>query len=486
MPDASLPSPKSKPLLLIVDDDPLIIDTLSFSLEPAYEIITSHSRPHCLRLLRQGAYQPDAALVDLGLPPFPHRPDEGLSLISELLNLVPDIKIVVLSGQNDGDNARHARALGAVDFVAKPCPLANLLLALERALSFRALETGPLPASRSPLLIGKSAAIEKLKLQLKQYADTPFPVLIEGESGTGKEIVAKSYLHQNTSRAGRPFFALNCAAISPTLVEPTLFGYAKGAFTGATSSRSGYFEDAADGTLFLDEIGELPLELQAKLLRVLENGAFQRVGETQERVSRARVIAATNRDLRREVKSGNFRADLYHRLSVCTVSVPPLREMGDDKLLLLDHFRHIYAAQSHCAPFELSSQALRLWANYGFPGNVRELRNVAIRLTAKFAGQWVGDRELEAEFDLQDEPSAQHQAPRPADKQEEDALLASALHRLQQRQPFNLDSMLAETERSYIEAALRLANGNVSQAARLLGVNRTTLYGRMESLPRES
>ncbi len=485
MPDTSLPSHERKPLLLIVDDDPLIIDTLSFSLEPAFEIITSHSRPHCIRLLQRNSRQPDIALVDLGLPPFPHRPDEGLTLIPELLSLAPDVKIVVLSGQSDGDNARHARALGAVDFVAKPCPLTDLRSALDRALSFRTLDTGAPPNSRSPLLIGTSPAIEKLKLQLKHYADAPFPVLIEGESGTGKEIVAKSYLHDNTERGRKPFFALNCAAISPSLVEPTLFGYAKGAFTGATTSRAGYFEDAADGTLFLDEIGELPLELQAKLLRVLENGGFQRVGETLERLSRARVITATNRDLRREVKAGNFRADLYHRLSVCTVSVPPLRDMGDDKLLLLDHFRHHYAAQSKRSPFKLSEEALRLWESYNFPGNVRELRNIVIRLTAKYSGQCVGDQELEAELDLQDEPLTAVHAPLQTERENE-ALIDSASRRLQQPTPFNLDTTLAETERSFIEAALRLSSGNVSRAARLLGINRTTLYSRMESMSRES
>ena len=163
-------------------------------------------------------------------------------------------------------------------------------------------------------------------------------MLIEGESGSGKELIA-SALHRQSNRAAKPFLALNCAAISPNLVEPTLFGYSKGAFTGATTSRAGYFEDATDSSLFLDEIGELPLELQAKLLRVLENGEYQRVGETQSRVSNARVIAATNRDMRQEIRNGRFRADLYHRLSVFTVAVPALRDLGDDKEMLLDHFR---------------------------------------------------------------------------------------------------------------------------------------------------
>lgn len=482
MTDAASTTPGWKPLLLIVDDDPLITDTLVYSLSPAFEIVTSHARAHCIQLLRQLRRVPELALVDLGLPPFPHRPDEGFALIADLLGISPSIKIVVLSGQGDAGNARHARALGAADFVAKPCSPGDLRAILQQALSYRALEKQQETPLTAPL-IGTSPAIEKLKLQLLQYADSPFPVLIEGESGTGKEIVAGSYLHHHTKRGGKPFFALNCAAISPTLVEPTLFGYAKGAFTGAIAAKSGYFEDAADGTLFLDEIGELPLELQAKLLRVLENGAFHRVGETQERLSRARIVAATNRDLRKEVKAGNFRADLYYRLSVCTVSVPPLREMGDDKLLLLDHFRHLYAAQAQRPAFEFSEEARQSWIRYGFPGNVRELRNIVIRLTAKYPGKTVGQAELEAELDIQEE-TAPAIPPPPTETPRRDDLLESAITRLQ-RQPFSLDRLLAETEQSYIEAALRLANGNVSQAARLLGINRTTLYNRMESSARE-
>lgn len=483
MTDMSSTPSAGKPLLLIVDDDPLIIDTLVFSLGSAFEIISSHSRPHSIELLRQLQRVPELALVDLGLPPFPHRPDEGLALISDLLNISPSIKIVVLSGQCDAGNARHARALGAADFVNKPCSPGDLRSILERVLSYRAFERRP-PAPLPPPLIGNSPAIEKLKLQLLQYADSPFPVLIEGESGTGKEIVASSYLHHNTRRSSKPFYALNCAAISPSLVEPTLFGFAKGAFTGATTAKSGYFEDAGEGTLFLDEIGELPLELQAKLLRVLENGAFHRVGETQERISRARVVAATNRDLRKEVKAGNFRADLYHRLSVCTVSVPPLREMGDDKRLLLEHFRHLYATQSSRPPFSLSDDAQRLWDSYHFPGNVRELRNIAIRLTAKYPAHAVSYAELETELDLRDAPPAVAPAPASSIATHGEADLASAIEQLQQGQPFNLDQLLAETEHRFIEAALQLANGNVSQAARLLGINRTTLYNRMESLAR--
>ena len=481
--DASPVFSPEKSLLLIVDDDPLICDTLSYSMGTVFEVITSHSRSHCTQLLQQLRRLPELALIDLGLPPFPHRPDEGFALITELLKLAPNIRIVVLSGQSDEGNARHARTLGALDFVAKPCNPAELHMILQRALVYRALEAANSQVTASSPLIGNSPAIQKLKLQLLQFANSPFPVLIEGESGSGKEIIATRFLHHDTQRSNKPFFALNCAAISPNLVEPTLFGYAKGAFTGANTAKAGYFEDAADGTLFLDEIGELPLELQAKLLRVLENGEYQRVGETQKRTSKARIIAATNRDLRKEIRAGNFRADLYHRLSVISLSVPPLREMDDDKLLLLDHFRRLYATQSLSAPFTLSETARQLWSHYGFPGNVRELRNIVIRLSAKYPGQTVHSNALEAELDMQDEPFATPLPPTTSENS--DALIDVATQRLQQPEPFNLDQLLAETERNYVESALRLAHGNVSQAARLLGINRTTLYNRMESFAKE-
>jgi len=313
-----------KPVLLIVDDDPLISDTLSFVLGKDFEVAAAESRAQVKSLLTQLSHPPQLALVDLGLPPQPHKPDEGFALISDLLGISPSIKIIVLSGQSDEANARHARALGAIDFVAKPCEPDRLKSLLFNALMIqdaeRSAEKIPAPAKDSGI-VGISPSMDKLRQQIQQYASAPFPVLIEGESGSGKEKVASS-LHQLSPRSSKPYLALNCAAISPTLVEPTLFGYAKGAFTGATTARAGYFEEAEGGTLFLDEIGELPLELQAKLLRVLENGEFQRVGETQSRKSNARVVAATNRDLRAEIKASRFRADLYHRLSVFSIAVP--------------------------------------------------------------------------------------------------------------------------------------------------------------------
>jgi len=463
-----------KPDLLIVDDDPLITDTLSFVLSRDFVVHVAESRTQARGLLRQLERPPQLALVDLGLPPTPHRPDEGFRLVGELLAYSPAIRIVVLSGQNDAANARHARTLGAIEFVAKPCEPRTLQKLLMDVLAIRATDPDSTPAGG---LLGRSLLIEKLRQQVRQFADAPFPVLIEGESGSGKELVAKS-LHALSHRAPRPFLALNCAAISPTLVEPTLFGYAKGAFTGATQARSGYFEDARGSTLFLDEIGELPLELQAKLLRVLENGEYQRVGETHTRSSNARVLAATNRDLRTEIRSGRFRADLYHRLSVFTVTVPALRELGEDRCLLLDHFRESYSQQARMPKFDIDAAAMRLWMDYGFPGNVRELRNIVIRLTTKYAGRAVNVEQLQAELDMEGtEPELAGLTLAEGGR----ALQEAARRHLQTHQAFDLDLTLQQWERGYIDAALALTHGNLTRAAKLLGIHRTTLYSRMQS-----
>ena len=465
-----------KPSLLVVDDDPLITDSLAYALGNDFKVLVSGSRRHAVSLVRGLDTPPQLALVDLGLPPVPHRPDEGFQLVADLLAHSPEMKILVLSGQNDAAHARHARTLGATDFVAKPCNAESLKKLLLHALQFRSAEISHGAEAEGETLIGSSPVLQKLKSQISQYADSPFPALIEGESGSGKEVVAIC-LHRLSLRKDKPWYALNCAAIAPTLVEPTLFGYSKGAFTGANANKSGYFEDAQEGTLFLDEIGELPLELQAKLLRVLENGEFQRVGETQQRVSHARVIAATNRDLRQEIKNGHFRADLYHRLSVFSISVPPLRDMGEDKTLLLAHFSRIYAERAELAPFTLDEGAMRLWRDYRFPGNVREMKNIIIRLTTKYPGQKLSALELEPELEREAQPEASAEAAAPDDPQ---ALIEQAQRHLQRERAFNLDDMLKAWEQCYIEAAIRLAHGNISQAAKMLGINRTTLYSRME------
>jgi two-component system nitrogen regulation response regulator GlnG len=475
-----LTAPNSKTELLIVDDDPLIADALGYFLGRDYSVSTASTRAEAIELLRGGKTAPALALIDLGLPPTPHRPDEGFALIADILAHAPGTRIVVLSGQSDELNARHARTLGATEFVAKPADPEYLRNLIRRVLSFRDTST-----EIDDGLIGESAPLQKLRAQLRQFAHSPFPVLIEGESGSGKELAAAA-LHRLSERAAKPYLALNCAAISPSLVEATLFGHAKGAFTGASGQRAGYFEDASDGTLFLDEIGELPLELQPKLLRVLENGEFQRIGETQARRSSARIVTATNRDLKKEVREGRFRADLYHRLSVFTVAIPPLRDLGNDRIRLLEHFRAVYSAQADLPPFQLAEEAKERLLAYRFPGNVRELRNIAIRLTTKHAGKMIDVRDLEAELDLDPggESSTIGALPAPT-LAARDELVSIALNDIQNRRDFNLDATLRLWEEAYIEAAQQVAHGNMSQAARLLGVNRTTLYNRIDTLARD-
>jgi DNA-binding NtrC family response regulator len=456
------------PSLIIVDDDPLIREGLAVAFENHFKIYQAETRAAAIDLLRKLPHPPELALIDLGLPPFPHRPDEGFHLIAELLAHSPKIKIFVLSGQDDKSNARHARSLGAIDFIAKPCAPEKIKKYLDDALKVRDGEPVSKDQNDQLLgLVGQSPPIQALRNQIVMYAAIPFPVLIEGESGSGKELVA-SAIQKLASNPDAPFKVLNCAAIPPTLIEPTLFGYSKGAFTGATNAHSGYFEEATDGTLFLDEIGELPLELQTKLLRVLENGEYQRVGETTTRKSNARIIAATNRNLREAVRIGTFRSDLYYRLNVFSISVPPLREQGSDKLALLNHFRTFYSQQIKQPPFELEPDALKFWEQYTFPGNTRELRNIVIRLSTKYPGKSISKEQLQEEFDPLESPEHQQSGPSPD----------SIKHELQQGD-FSLDRHLREQEGQYINVALELAAGNISEAAKLLGINRTTLHSRM-------
>ena len=452
------------PALMLIDDDPMISESLAFVLRDTFEVVLADSREAARSALVKLEPMPALALVDLGLPPATHLPDEGFALIGDLLTINPRMKILVLSGQSDRTNVQHALSLGAVDFIPKPCDVDLLKTRLEHQLMIQQAE---IEARDTPVcadsLLGESPAVHELHAEIGRYADTPFPVLIQGESGTGKELVAE-LLHKASSRAEQPFLTVNCAAFTPELLEAQLFGHTKGAFTGATSARPGFFEDAGAGTLLLDEIGEFPLSLQPKLLRVLENGEYYRVGETRVRSAEARILAATNRDLLEEIREGRFRHDLYHRLSVLTLNAPPLRERGDDRLILLRHFQALYGQQMQ--PFSLSTAAEERWRSYTFPGNVRELRNIVIRLGAKFPGAEVGLTELEAELDNQSE------------------LDEHTMQQLSQGE-FTLDRILSDWEQRYIDAALKLSKGNLSEAARLLGVNRTTLYSKIQRLSGE-
>ncbi|TAJ76542.1 MAG: sigma-54-dependent Fis family transcriptional regulator [Gallionellaceae bacterium] len=468
----TLNSRANLPSLFIVDDDPLIRDTLRLVLADEFDIHLAEDRAHAIRLLRNMSLPPQLALVDLGLPPTPHRPEEGFRLIAELLAHSPLVKVIALSGQDDRANARHARALGAIEFVAKPCSPETIKAQLHSALRIQLDERPPgtTPNKNAPGSIGNSPPMQAMRRQIELYATSPFPVLIEGESGSGKELVAATLQNLSSNRSA-PYIVCSCAAISPHLLESAFFGHIKGAFTGATASQAGFFEEAGAGTLFLDEIGELPLELQAKLLRVLENGEFQRVGETTTRKSHARIITATNRDLKACVRDGKFRIDLYHRLSIFTVQVPPLRTLGADKFLLLDHFREHYATRAHRPPFRLAAGAEKLWDSYTFPGNTRELRNIVIRLCTKYPGLNVNAPQLEAELDL-----AHSNADASATGPMTDVRFAM------ERGTFNLDEHLMDYTNRHIDIAMDMTRGNISEAAKLLGIARTTLYSRMEAL----
>lgn len=461
---------KNKPRLLLIDDDHLIIESLSFVLQESFEVLTAGCRDEACNLLRRLTEVPSLALVDLGLPPTPHSPEEGFALITELLAFNPAMKILMLSGQSKRMNIQHALTLGAVDFVPKPCDIHLLKTRLQHQLMLLEAEQDSATGKQNkPGIIGHSPAIETLRALIKQFADTPFPVLIEGESGSGKELVAE-YLHSESQRVKQPLFMINCAAFPADLLEAQLFGHAKGAFTGAETAKSGFFEQADKGSLFLDEVGEIPVELQAKLLRVLENGEYYRIGETQPRHSAARIMAATNRDLPEAVRKGVFRQDLYHRLGVLTIKVPPLRERGDDCLMLLNYFQQLYAGTFKA--FTLDKEAESRLLQYSFPGNVRELRNIVIRLGSKYPGETVKLRQLEAEMEL---------AVFSLETDQSDLGL-SAERELLLEQDFRLDEKLEVWEKRYITAALKNSGGNLSRAARMLGINRTTLYSKLQRL----
>ena len=456
----------AKPKLLLVDDDPLIRETLGFILQEDFDVALAETREEAKELVATSPKKFHLALVDLGLPPVPHTPDEGFALVKELLANDSKMKILVLSGQSDKSNIQHAMTLGAVDFIPKPCEPGLLKTRLEHQLLLLDAEADETPRGNAIELIGSSSAMSNLNLHVQQYADSPFPVLIEGESGCGKELVAQR-LHETSNRSHHPYYVINCAAFTKELLEAQLFGHAKGAFTGANKEHSGFFEAVGEGTLFMDEVGEMPLELQAKLLRVLESGEFYRLGETKPRLSKARIVAATNKNMREEVKAGRFRQDLYHRLGILTIDVPPLRKRENDKVELLEYFQKQLA--STVAAFSLDASAQQLWEHYRFPGNIRELRNIVIRLGTKYPNATVNDEQLRAEIEPDDFIESHH-----SEQEDPKEVLAQG--------GFDLDDHMRDVERNYIEAAIEICNGNLSKVAKLLNMNRTTLYSRMERL----
>ncbi|NOR43560.1 MAG: response regulator [Gammaproteobacteria bacterium] len=456
--------------LLLVDDDPLIIEGLGFMLRKQYKLVTAEARQQAIENINQADELPSLALIDLGLPPYPHKPDEGFALIRELLSLHPNMKVLVLSGQDNDVNIQHALAIGAVDFIAKPAEPDLLLARLKHHERLHEIDQLR-DAQKTVSMVGDSDAMKMINNQIAQFSDSPFPVLIEGASGTGKELVARA-LHENSKRSGEPYIAINCAAIAPDLLEAQLFGHAKGAFTGATHEHKGFFIEAGKGTLLLDELGEMPMALQSKLLRVIESGEFFRLGETKESHSHARILAATNKCLAEEVKNGGFRNDLYHRLSILNINLPDLSRRGDDVFLLLNAFIEAYAET--VSPFVLDDSARELWLQYDYPGNVRELRNIVIRLGTKYPGQSVNKEQLSAELETQLSATAlAEDAASISDESIKQQLLSDE---------FDLDKLIDEIESRSIRIALEMNANNVSRAAKALKINRTTLYSRVQKL----
>lgn len=456
--------------LLLVDDDPLILEGLGFILRKQYKLITADSRQQAIEKINQAEELPSLALIDLGLPPYPHKPDEGFALIRELLSREPNMKVLVLSGQDNGVNIQHALTVGAVDFIAKPAKPDLLMARLKHQQRLHEIDQRR-DAQKTLSIIGDSTVMQMVNHQISQFADSPFPVLIEGASGTGKELVAKA-LHENSKRSDEPYMAINCAAIAPDLLEAQLFGHAKGAFTGATQEHKGFFIEAGKGTLLLDEIGELPLALQGKLLRVIESGEFYRIGETRVLQSQARIIAATNKNLSEQVKNELFRNDLYHRLSILNIQLPALSLRGDDVFLLLNVFIESYA--DTVSPFILDDSARELWGQYDYPGNVRELRNIVIRLGTKYPGQSVNREQLSAELETQ---LSAHDLVDSATSVSDEMISREISN-----DEFDLDKLLGEIESRSIRIALEMNGNNVSKAAKALKINRTTLYSRVQKL----
>lgn len=459
--------------LLLVDDDPLIIEGLGYVLRKNYPLMTAESRAQAMEKVSQAEQPPTLALIDLGLPPYPHKPEEGFKLIRELLSHSPNMKVLVLSGQDNDVNIQHALTVGAVDFIPKPAEPELLLSRLQHHQRLHEIDQQR-DAQKSVPLIGDSVPMQMVRDRIEQFADSPFPVLIEGDSGTGKELVARA-MHDVSVRKDEPYLAINCAAIAPDLLEAQLFGHAKGAFTGAASEHKGFFIEAGKGTLLLDEIGELPLSLQGKLLRVIESGEFYRIGETRELRSEARIIAATNRNLSEEVSKGNFRNDLYHRLSILNIQMPALNKRGDDVFLLLNNFIDSYAGT--VPPFVLDDDARELWRSYDYPGNVRELRNIVIRLGTKYPGKSVNRTQLATELETRLSSSNLQES---ATSVSDDRIAAEI-----ENGEFDLDKLLAEIESRSIRIALEKFDNNVSKAAKALKINRTTLYSRVQKLGSE-
>ncbi len=367
----------SKALVMIVDDEEGIRETLCGILDDeGYECINASSGEEAVKKIKEAA--PDIVLLDVWLTGM-----DGIQTLQELKASYPDMPVIIISGHANIEIAVKATKMGAYDLLEKPLSIEKVLLAVERALEKRSLELENRMLRENLLkkcrMVGDSLKMKQLKEQIKMAAQSNSRVLILGESGSGKELVAK-LLHENSPRAKGPFIEVNCAAIPQELIESELFGHEKGSFTGAFERKKGKFELADNGTLFLDEVGDMSLQTQAKVLRIIETQEFQRVGGNRNLKVDVRIISATNKDLAEEVKKGSFREDLFFRLNVIPIKVPALRERPDDIPALVDNFLDIFASEYGQQKKEISDEALKMLQKNPWPGNIRELKNVLERL----------------------------------------------------------------------------------------------------------
>jgi two-component system NtrC family response regulator len=443
------------PKLLIVDDDEEIRTQMKWALANDYEVVLAADRPGAIQSFQ--ANHPLVVLLDLGLPPRPADCEEGLAALSELTALDALTKVIVITGQGEKGIGLRAIGSGAYDFLCKPVEMEDLKALLKRCFHVARLEKEYrdmqqlVGGETFEGMLGTSAAMRGVFDTIRKVATTEAPVLLLGESGTGKEMAAQA-IHQNSSRKKGPFVAINCSAIPETLLESELFGHEKGSFTGAHVQRKGRFETAADGTLFLDEIGEIPLPLQVKLLRFLQEQCIERVGGRQSIPIDTRIITATNSDLKKGMAAGTFREDLFYRLAVVKISLPPLRDREDDSRLLAQFFLQRFSQQAGKVGLAFDQEALRAVSRNTWPGNVRQLENCIRRAVIMAEGKRLTVRDLEL----------------PA------STPGSSVTTLKEARE-NL-------EREMIQNALRKHAGKIAPAAVELGISRPTLYDLMEKL----
>ena len=453
--------------LLIVDDDEGIRNQLRWGLGKSYQVLLAEDANQALEQFR--SHQPKVVSLDLGLPPDVDGVSEGLRALAEIIGQGKGTKVVVVSGNEDRVNALKAIELGAYDFCQKPIELDELRIILNRAFHLAELEAEnlKLKAKRAAEagmhgIFGQCPQMEGVFATIRKVSSVDVPVLILGESGTGKEMVARA-IHDSSLRKGGAFIPINCGAIPENLLEAELFGHEKGAFTGAHARVQGKVEYADGGTLFLDEIGEMPALLQVKLLRFLQEQVFQRVGGREDVRVNARIVAATNTDIEAGIASGAFREDLYYRLGVVVTQLPPLRERGDDTLLLANLFLRRYATEYRKKIRCFSAEALAHLQNYAWPGNVRELENKVKRAVVMCDTPTIEPQDLG--FKVAEVPGCE--------TLKDGHLLCNVDH-------LDLKGAKFAVEKALLAKALDQCEGNVMQAAKALGVSRPTLYDLMK------